>query len=52
MLYIFSDDIKEQVQEKLEDSIINDVPKEFQNTNQNKLTVALGSNLQQQVNSI
>jgi len=24
----------------------------FQNTNQNKLTVALGSNLQQQVNSI
>jgi len=34
MLYIFSDDIKEQVQKKLEDSIINDVPKEHQDTNE------------------
>jgi len=40
MLYIFSDDIKEQVQEKLEDSIINDVPKEFQNTNQNDFDIS------------
>jgi hypothetical protein len=40
MLYIFSDDIKEQVQKKLEDSNINDVPPQFQNTNQNDFDIS------------
>jgi hypothetical protein len=40
MLYIFSDDIKDQVQEKLENSNIYDVPKQFQNTNKHDVDIS------------